>query len=46
MNAPIQNLGFGLTLKLLVRHAEDYEDQGCDPPKEEYFQMTPKSTKR
>jgi hypothetical protein len=31
MKAPIQNLGFGLTLKMLVRPAEDYKYQGFDP---------------
>jgi hypothetical protein len=42
MNAPIQKLGFGLTLKLPVRPVEDYEDQGFDPPEEEDSSISPK----
>jgi hypothetical protein len=38
-------LGFGLTLKLLVRPAEDCGDQGFDPPEEEDSQTLPNSTK-
>jgi hypothetical protein len=38
-------LGFGLTLKLLVRFAEDCGDQEFDPPKEEDSQTLPNSTK-
>ena len=39
MNAPIQKLGFSLTLKLLVWPAEDNGDQGFDPPEDEDPQM-------
>jgi hypothetical protein len=42
MNAPIQKLGFGLTLKLLVHPAEDCEDQGFGLPEEEDSSTAPK----
>jgi hypothetical protein len=37
--------GFGLTLKLLVRPAEDCGDQGFGLPEEEDSQTLPNSTK-